>query len=51
MRKKKVLRELKWFCVSALLVILTIGSVIGVANFCQWRVDMNMVRLERKMAE
>lgn len=48
---KKVLRELKWLCVSVAIVMLAISSVIGVANFCQWRVDMNMVKLERMIAE
>lgn len=48
---KKALRELKWLCASVVFVMLVIGSVISVANFCQWRVDMNMVRVERMMAE
>lgn len=43
---KKMIKELKWLLVSALIVASAIGLVIGVANFCQWRVDVNMARVE-----
>ena len=43
---RKVIRELKWLVVSALIVAGAIGLVIGVANLSQWRVDVNMSRLD-----
>lgn len=43
---KKMIRELKWLVVSALIVASAIGLVIGVANLSQWRVDVNMARVE-----
>ncbi len=43
---KKIIAELKWLLVSVLLVASVIGLVIGTANFCQWRVGVNMVRVE-----
>ena len=42
---KKMIRELKWLLVSALIVVSAIGLVIGVANFCQWRVEQNEILL------
>ena len=48
--KKRMIKELKWLVVSALIVIgfigLVIGTVIGSANFSQWRVDVNMARVD-----
>lgn len=43
---KKVIKELKWLVVSAVIVISAIGLVIGVANLSQWRVDVNVARAE-----
>lgn len=43
---RKVIRELKWLVVSALIVASVIGLVIGVANLSQWRVDVNMARVD-----
>ena len=43
---KKIIKELKWLVVSALIVASAIGLVIGTANFCQWRVDVNMARVD-----
>lgn len=43
---KKMIKELKWLLVSALIVASAIGLVIGTANFCQWRVDVNMARVD-----
>lgn len=43
---KKMIRELKWLLVSALIVASAIGLVIGVANLSQWRVDVNMGRVD-----
>lgn len=43
---KKMIKELKWLLVSALIVASAIGLVIGVANLSQWRVDVNMARVE-----
>lgn len=42
---KKLLKELKWLVVSAVIVISAIGLVISVANLSQWRVDVNMARV------
>ena len=42
---KKLAKELKWLVVSAVIVISAIGLVIGVANFCQWRVEQNEIKL------
>ena len=42
---KKIIKELKWLAVSAAIVVSAIGLVIGTANFCQWRVDQNEIRL------
>lgn len=44
--KKMMIRELKWLVVSALIVASVIGLVIGTAEFCQWRVDVNMARVD-----
>ena len=43
---KKLANELKWLVVSALIVFSAIGLVIGVANLSQWRVDVNMARVD-----
>lgn len=43
---KKMIKELKWLFVSALIVASAIGLVIGVANLSQWRVDVNMGRVD-----
>ena len=43
---KKIAKELKWLVVSAVIVISAIGLVIGVANLSQWRVDVNMARVD-----
>ncbi|WP_373757856.1 hypothetical protein [Jeotgalibaca porci] len=43
---KKIAKELKWLLVSALIVASAIGLVIGVANLSQWRVDVNMGRVD-----
>ena len=43
---KKMIKELKWLGLSTLIVFGVIGLVIGTANFCQWRVDVNMARVE-----
>lgn len=43
---KKTIKELKWLLVSALIVASAIGLVIGVANLSQWRVDVNMGRVD-----
>ena len=45
---KKLIKELKWLVVSAVIVVSAIGLVIGVANFCQWRVNQNEIRLEER---
>ena len=42
---KKIIKELKWLGLSTLIVFGVIGLVIGTANFCQWRVDVNMERV------
>ena len=44
--KKRMIKELKWLVVSALIVASAIGLVIGVANLSQWRVDVNMARVD-----
>ena len=44
--KKRMIKELKWLVVSALIVVSAIGLVIGVANLSQWRVDVNMGRVD-----
>ena len=43
---KKMIKELKWLVVSAVIVISVIGLIIGVANLSQWRVDVNMARVD-----
>ena len=43
---KKIIKEVKWLVVSAVIVISAIGLVIGVANLSQWRVDVNMARVD-----
>lgn len=43
---KKIAKELKWLVVSAVIVISAIGLVICVANLSQWRVDVNMGRVD-----
>lgn len=43
---KRLAKELKWLVVSAVIVISAIGLVIGVANISQWRVDVNMARVD-----
>ncbi len=43
---KKIAKELKWLVVSALIVASAIALVIGVANLSQWRVDVNMARVD-----
>ena len=43
---KKIVKELKWLVVSALIVISAISLVISVANLSQWRVDVNMARVD-----
>ncbi len=43
---KKMIKELKWLLVSALIVASAIGLVIGTANLSQWRVDVNMARVD-----
>ena len=43
---KKIAKELKWLVVSAVIVISAIGLVICVANLSQWRVDVNMARVD-----
>lgn len=45
---KKMIKELKWLLVSTLIVASAIGLVIGVANFCQWRVEQNEIRFEER---
>ncbi len=45
---KKLARELKWLVVSAFIVASAIGLVIGVANFCQWRVEQNEIRFAER---
>ncbi|WP_373782165.1 hypothetical protein [Jeotgalibaca porci] len=42
---KKLIKELKWLGLSALIVFSAIGLVIGTANFCQWRVEQNEIKL------
>ena len=42
---KKIAKELKWLVVSAVIVISSIGLVIGTANYCQWRVEQNEIKL------
>jgi len=43
---KKIAKELKWLVVSVVIVISAIGLVICVANLSQWRVDVNMARVD-----
>lgn len=43
---KKLLRELKWFLVSAAVVGLALGSIYSVAVFCQWRIDGNVAKVD-----
>ena len=43
---KKLAKELKWLVVSAVIVISAICLVICAANLSQWRVDVNMARLD-----
>ncbi len=43
---KKMIRELKWLLVSTLIVASAIWLVISVANLSQWRVDVNMARVD-----
>ena len=49
---KKMIKELKWLVVSAAIVIgfigLVIGTAIGGANFSQWRVEQNEIKLEER---
>ena len=45
---KKMIKKLKWLVVSAVIVISAIGLIIGVANFCQWRVEQNEIRFEER---
>ncbi len=42
---KKIAKELKWLVVSAVIVISAIGLVVGTANYCQWRVEQNEIKL------
>lgn len=42
----KLLRELKWLVASFAIVGLVICTFIGIANFSQWRVNQNMMRLD-----
>lgn len=48
---KKIIKELKWLLVSALIVVSAIGLVIGVANFCQWKVELNVASYEAGQVE
>ena len=41
-----MIKELKWLVVSAVIVLGAIGLVIGVANLSQWRVDVNMAKVD-----
>ena len=43
---KNIAKELKWLVVSAVIVLGAIGLVISVANISQWRVDVNMARVD-----
>lgn len=42
----KLIKELKWLAVSTVLVGLSIGTLYGITNLSQWRVDVNMSRVE-----
>ena len=48
---KKLLKELKWLVVSAVIVGLTIGSMYSVAVLSQMKVEHNTARLEAGKVE
>lgn len=43
---KKIIKEVKWLVVSAVIVFSAIGLIIGVANLSQWRVDVNVASVD-----
>ena len=45
--EEKLARELKWLLVSFAIVSLSISSLFSVAAFCQWRVKVNELSIER----
>lgn len=45
--KEKLARELKWLLISLAIVSLSISSLCSVAAFCQWRVEVNELSIER----
>lgn len=48
---KKLVREIKWLTASALIVGLVLVSIYGIALFSQWRVDVNMTKVEAGQVE
>lgn len=49
--EKKLVRELKWMAVSSLIVGLVLVSIYGIALFSQWRVDVNVRKVEAGQVE
>lgn len=41
---KKIIQELKWLALSAVLVALSIGTLYGIASFSQWKMEKNIER-------
>lgn len=48
---KKLVKELKWLIVSAVIVGLSIGSIYSIAVFSQKKVEWNMARVEAGKVE
>ena len=48
---KRLIKELKWLVVSSLVVGLVLVSIYGIALFSQWRVDVNVKKVEAGQAE
>ncbi len=48
---KRLVREIKWLTASALIVGLVLVSIYGIALFSQWRVDVNVKKVEAGQVE
>ncbi len=48
---KRLIKELKWLVVSSLIVGLVLVSIYGIALFSQWRVDVNVMKVEAGQVE
>ncbi len=48
---KRLLKEAKWLAVSAAIVAVAIVTLYGVANFAQWKVELNVASYEAGQVE